>query len=205
MNEINNSKKLIEKYKITIYKYETINNMNNNKITELEKENNNLKQIINDNNESNKKQLSEILEENNNLKKILDEMKIYNKKYKNENSKLIEKNNILDLKIQKLLLNTQKTLSYNKSQEYIKNYYLNDMNETNFDEKWKNSNNYINDKLYDNKENYFENSNNFDSISLMNKKIDNLNKKNQEIFKIIGKNSKSFYKEKKHIFEDLFI
>ena len=63
LNDINNSKKIIKQYEIVINKNETINEINNNKISELQKENENLKQVIQDNNISNKNQISQILEE----------------------------------------------------------------------------------------------------------------------------------------------
>ena len=171
--------------------------MSNKKLLEIQNKNHDLNQITKVNEEANNIKLSQILDENNNLKKSIDSLNIENQNYKIENSKLIEQNNFLNLKIQILLSNNQQDISNNKSFGYLKSKH--NYNESNnlFNNKveWENILNCFNeDKTVDNKENYLDNSNNFDNISLINKKINSLNKKNKEIFKIICKNSKSFQK-----------
>ena len=130
----------------------------------------------------------------NKLKKSIIMINNENKKYKIENSKLIELNNFLNLKIQ-MMINSQENISNNKSFELMKKENHNNnftenivFNKTN----WiKTLNNFNIQKILESNDNYFNNSNSFDNISLMNKKIDNLNKKNKEIFNIIYKNSES--------------
>ena len=186
LNEINNSKKIINKYEIANIKNETLHKMNNNKILELEKEIVNLKQVIKENNILNKSKISQLLQENNNLKKENDYLK-------NENKKL---NELLNLKKQKISSESSKDIKCNKILEHIKEEcFIN--NET----KWnKLSNNPYKNNIFGNKENYYiENNNNFDNIFLINKKIENLNKKNEKIFKTIYQNSKSFSIEREKI------
>ena len=115
-----------------------------------------------------------------------------NQKYKIENSRLIELNNSLNFKIQ-IMLNSNKSLSHNKSFKSLKKEdQKNNSNENFFNIKSKTNwmktfNNFNIEKTIKNNENYFNSSNSFDNLSLMNKKIDNLNKKNKEIFNIIYK------------------
>ena len=160
--------------------------MNNNKISELQKENETLKKVIEDNNISNKNQISQILEESNNLKKE-------NESLKNENKKLIDLNKHLNLKIKKISNDSSKEIK-NLKQNIDENFLNKECLRT------KISNNLSLNNIIKNTENYYrENNNNFDSISLMNKKIENLNKRNEEIFKSIYKNSKSLIIERKKI------
>ena len=195
-SEINNTKKILEEYKIGICKYESEIELKNKIILELQCEKNNLNLIFNRENESNNLKLSKILEENNNLKKSMILITSENQKYKIENSRLIELNNSLNFKIQ-IMLNSNKSLSHNKSFKSLKKEeQKNNSNENFFNIKSKTNwmktfNNFNIEKTIKNNENYFNSSNSFDNLSLMNKKIDNLNKKNKEIFNIIYKNSES--------------
>ena len=93
------------------------------------------------------------------------------------NSKLIEKNNSLNLKIQRILT------SQNNNNNFSENIFN---NERKINTKKQLNNNYKNKFIEENKEDYFVSSNSFDNISLMNKKIDNLHKKNEKIFNIIS-------------------
>ena len=191
-SEINNTKKILEEYKIGICKYESEIELKNKIILELQCEKNNLNLIFNRENESNNLKLSKILEENNNLKKSMILITSENQKYKIENSRLIELNNSLNFKIQ-IMLNSNKSLSHNKSFKSLKKEeQKNNSNENFFNIKSKTNwmktfNNFNIEKTIKNNENYFNSSNSFDNLSLMNKKIDNLNKKNKEIFNIIYK------------------
>ena len=118
-SEINNTKKILEEYKIGICKYESEIELKNKIILELQCEKNNLNLIFNRENESNNLKLSKILEENNNLKKSMILITSENQKYKIENSRLIELNNSLNFKIQ-IMLNSNKSLSHNKSFKSLK-------------------------------------------------------------------------------------
>ena len=106
---------------------------------------------------------------------------------------MIDLNKHLNLKIKKISNDSSKeikNLKQNKDENFLNKECL----------RTKISNNLSLNNIIKNTENYYrENNNNFDSISLMNKKIENLNKRNEEIFKSIYKNSKSLIIERKKI------
>jgi len=73
--------------------------------------------------------------------------------------------------------------SQNNNNNFSENIFN---NERKINTKKQLNNNYKNKFIEENKEDYFVSSNSFDNISLMNKKIDNLHKKNEKIFNIIS-------------------
>ena len=96
---------------------------------------------------------------------INNDLKKENDFIKNENLKLKEINNYLNLKMKKILIGYSNNLKAHKISENIKNENC--------------------------KDNSIENKDIFDTITIMNKNIENLNKKNKEVFKTIYPNSKS--------------
>jgi hypothetical protein len=158
---------------------------------------------INDN------KINRVLEDNNNFKEMIKQLNNQIQKYKIENLELLEQNNNLNSKLENFLNMLKKKAVNDISSENISNYknktdFNNDdyidvnINEITENPLYSKSNNNYNMEVKDstvingsttsiNNKDYSDNS-----LLFMNKEIDNLNKRNEETFKIIYKNSKLF-------------
>ena len=177
---------------------------------QLKEENNSLNEIIKNQNESYNNKINQILEENKYYKEIYQKLINEIQKYKIEKIELVQQNNELNLKNQKLLKTYKKALSSCNSFENIQNNKMNIFSKDNknmfinneSEEIERNKNIIKNECKIKSKEKTVFRNNSYlnkvysdNSLSFMNKDIDNLYKKNEEIFKIIYRDSKLFKKE----------